>query len=169
MARLTSHCFHCTVMLRQWALKRFHTSFLKKESLGSYFTPGKSNHALSYSFRMVSHSYFKPGAFTEKPTMNAFSNFRPFGRRSTYDACIGFYIVAMDSGSPHHYFHAPMSAFRLSGYDFTTLCTLFRYSGTAHSGVSARVLPAVWQTAVGISLFGINSVRQRNFTSELKV
>ena len=137
--------------------------------LCGYFTPGKSNHALSYSFRMISLSYFKPGAFTEKPAMNAFSNFRPFGRRSTYDACIGFYIVAMDSGSPHHYFHAPLSAFRLSGYDFTTLCTLPRYSGIEHSGVLARVLPAAGQAAVGIPIFGINSVRQRNFASELKV
>lgn len=80
--------------------------------------------------------------------MNAFSNFRPFRRRSTYDAYIGFFIVAMDSGSPHHYFHAPFPMFRLSGYDFTTLCTPHDYSRVTHSGVLARVLPTAWQAAM---------------------
>ena len=63
-----------------------------------------------------------------------------------------------------------MGALRPSGYDFTTLYTIDRYSCQTHSGVSSRVLSPTLICRVQVCPANdIDSARQGNFTPEFEV
>ena len=78
--------------------------------------------------------------------------------------------MAIGFGRPLHIGHMHKCALRPSGYDFTTLYTIGRYSRQTHSGVSSRVLsPPLTCRVQDLPANDIGSARQGNLTPEFEV
>ena len=143
MVRLTSCHVHHAVTLPWQALKRSQISFLLLKPLGRYLTPGKSTCTLNHSFCTDPHTYCNAWGVCRKTSHIHFFQGSSFRMPIALTMLHSFHLrITIGFGSPHHILSilSLLGDFRFSGYAFTTLCTIHRYSGVTHSGVLALVL-----------------------------
>ena len=120
-------------------------SFLTVEALRPLPYTGKIQPRFESQFLRDSRQVFHPaGPMRKNQPHSLFPIFPLSGATNSYDAA---QLTLTDSHrlteARSIIIHAPFPGFRFSGYGFTTLCTTHFYRNASHSGVSARVLPAV--------------------------